>query len=394
MPSVCPDTLALNLALMARQARSQAPTWDGAGISVPVMSPGGGSFARALPGRGLYLFDDLKNLGIRRPVPGVFEYSKVQHLRDWFAAGLDKQLLERRDRWHRWMCDPERGAIATYDGIINARGAGKAFDRTAMKTSITTVANAWSSLFRAGGTPGAGAFTAIPGGAAHSNATPGAWSYGLANPTAPDKQYLLTFGFTSAQQINILVLVDSLVGAGGISASVTSSTTVTTTALTRYTNGEGVLPIAVVTTALGTGTGTSSINSYTDQDNNAAQAGQAFSSAASLIVERVLPTSGTFNGSLFVPLAAADYGVRSVENYQFSAAHSAGVIALDLVYQILWMPGVVANAFVESNLTIQPDAIVEIAQTSGNVLGCLVGYVLTNTTTSGILAAFFRTCQG
>jgi hypothetical protein len=396
-----PDDLAFQLAAIARRARLTAPCWDGAGISVPVLSPGLGTLGRVLPGRGLYLADDLKNLGITRPIAHVYERSKVAWLVDMFRdASFEKaealwrgaERLRRGQPLPPFIRDPEQGAITTYDGIIAARVA-KGEDRTITKTTITTTANAWSSLWRAGGMPGAGTYTNIPTGSAPSKDAAGSWSYSLTNPTAPDKKYLLTLGYGSQVQINTLCVVDLLVGLGNILCNTTGSQTLSSTALTRYTTGEGVLPVLVVTTALGATTGTGSITSYTDQAGNTGNAGQAFSSAASTIVEKTLPNSGTFNGS-FVPLAVADYGVRAVSTFAWTTTPTSGVVAMDLCFVLGYFPGIAANFYLERDSTIQIDGLTEIAQTSGNVLGCISAYVLAGATTTGTVTAFMRTCAG
>lgn len=417
MPRFDPDRLASVFAQAARMALACPPAWDGSRISNPVMTPDGGFLGRILPGRGFALAGDLHTLGIYRPIPGVFERSPVWRMKEKLETwGTREERLRfyRHQGIIRSLLDPERGAIqmvsmspelaaakslaaaiTTYDGIIEGRANGKANDWAISQTSFTTVAQAFSSLFRAGGIPGVGTYSNIPGGAAPDRSNAGAMSLGLWNPTDPDLKYLLTFGYGSSSAIDWGILVDLLVGCGNISGSSTGSQTINSTAQTRQygdTLGAGVMGVLEVTTALGTGTGTSTLTSYTDQSGNTGAASGTITSAASTIAQRLVPTSGA--AVPWIPLATGDWGIRSVESFQFSGAHSAGVLALNLAYPLMYVPGLAANLFIERDTTAQIDGILELAKTSGDVIGCLTMYAQTNGTSLGTFKAFIRTVAG
>jgi hypothetical protein len=373
------DVLGNTLEYLGAFGRAMPPSWDGARISIPVGTPNDGFIGRILPGRGFYLDSDLKEVGITRRVPRhVFERSPIQWLAD--------------------MLGDERGAITSYDQIVSARGSGLANDMMFSKNSITTVALAWSTLFRAGGTPAAGTYTNIPGGAVHTRASTGAWSQGLTNPTSGRKKYLLTFGHTSASQIQYVLLVDLLVACGNINANATGNQTVNSTALTRQhqpthgaTAGAGVMMIFDITTALGGTAANLTVNSYTDQDGNAAATTAAAAMTQSGITHRLQPAS---NLTPLFDLASGDYGVRSVETVVMSAAMGAGVIALNLYFPLMMMPGIAANVFIERDSTVQVDGISELAKDGSNVIGCLTAYACPNTTASGVYVGFMRSCEG
>ncbi len=368
-PTYDVDIMGENLVKAANLAHSLPPAWDGAKISQPLALPGGEMIGLMMPGRGLKLMCDLKELGITRHIPHVYEDTITRHLMDILKS--------------------ERGAITTYDGIIASRCGGTGNDTNVFKASATTVANAWHSL--AGITTGLPAnmtYTAIPGGAVHNRANQGAWSLGMTNPGGSNKKYLLTIGWSSTQQLNMFVLSDLLVACSGISATVNTSQTVNSTALTRYTGGAGVMAIMEVTTAIGT-TASNLTLTYTNQDGTGSRSTGAQAMTVSSIVGRLLPIT---LGSA-VPLQAGDYGIRSVQTAQLSAAMSAGVMALHIYYPLAYCPGVGANAYTERDSTIQIDGITELVNASG-VLGCLTVYVLPNTTTSGIVNCFMRTCEG
>lgn len=415
------DHIVSHLTKWAYYGRRLPPAWDGAQISTPVCGSDGQWIGRILPGRGMTLGMDLKHLGIHKPIPYLYERTPVEKMREAMAriwpefsgrtyydkrtgkivhadqASIRAVAMQHAARFLQ-PGDVPLGALAaitTYDGIINARAGGNANDIVATKLSFTTVAQTFSTLFRAGGAPVAGTYTNIPGGAVHTRASVGAWSNGLSDPGA-NKKYLLTFGHGATVAIDWAILVDLLVACGNISASIATSQTINSATQTRQhaaTLGAGVMATFDVTTALGTGTGTFSLTSYTDQDGNTAQVSDTGTSGASVIAMRLIPTGG--NAAIpFMTLASGDFGVRSVETFAFSAAHSAGVIALNLVYPLAYVPGLAANIYVERDSTVQIDGLTELVKDGSNVIGCLTVYIQANTTTSGAYRAFMRSCAG
>ena len=369
-PTYDVDIAADNLAHMARIAHQMPPAWDGARIAHYCGMPAGDQIGLMLPGRGLKLTCDLKDIGITKPIPYVYEDTPTRHLLD---------LLQS-----------ERGAITTYDGIIAARCGGNGQDVTYMKPSTTTVAAAWHALSSvASGIPGAMTYTNIPGGAAHVNTNAGAWSLGMNNPGGSNKKYLLTLGWSAVQQINLMMLVDLLVAAGNISCNSGSSPyTINTTALTRYTTGAGVMLTFEVTTALSATADNIDVSAYTNQAGTGSRATGAIALTTNAIAGRLLPIA---TGPM-VALQSGDYGVRSVETITMSGANT-GVLALNLYYPLAFCPGVGANVYAERDSAVQIDGITELVTASG-VLGCLTTYILPNTTSTGIVNMFLRTCEG
>lgn len=411
-----PDRAALVLAQAAQIGQRLPPAWDGDRISTPTFTPEGAYLGRVLPGRGFALAHDLRVFGITRPIPGVYEWSKIQRVRekwDRWLPSLDPDDHARAYRHRgveRLLLDDERAAIellsvsptvlaakslvaaiTTYDGIINARANGKFNDPVMAKVSITTVAQAFSSIFRVGGLPVAGTYTNIPGGAVHTRASVGAWN-GLRDPTGTDKKYLLTIGFGSTVAIDWGILVDLLVAAGNILATTVAAQTVNSVAQTRQygsTLGAGVMMTFEITTALSATAHNMTVNSYTDQDGNAAQTTGAITGLSGGIVQRLVP----IGLGPFMQLASGDFGVRSVEQYTNSAALAAGVFALNLVYPLAYVPGLAANLYIERDSTVQIDGLTELVNAS-LVIGCLTWYLQTNAATSGIFRAFARSCEG
>lgn len=364
------DQLAGHLAYMGLLGRSMPPAWDGAGVAVPIDVPGQ-RLGSMLPGRGAYLDIDLKALGITKPIPHVFERTPMRRALDL--------LLD------------DRGDITTYNGIIAARAtAGRDFTFT--KTSLTTVASNWSSLFLVGGQPGAGSYTAISGGAVHTRASTGALSGYLANASAGTRAYLLTFGYTSSQTINMAILADLLWAGGNIDANSNSAQTVNSTALTRYTGTAAACNMLTfeVTAALGS-TPANITGTYTNESGTGSRSTGAVALTPSAIVGRLQPTAT----GPFIQFANGDYGIRSLETVQLSAAMGASGTLAALIYRPLsFVPGVASTVYIERDSTTQIDGLTEIAKDSSDVPGCLTLFVQTNSTTSGIVTGFCKTVIG
>lgn len=375
------DDIAKKLIQTARIMRNMPPSWDGAKISHLVAGPQGQYIGKGLPGKGLYVDLDLKQIGITKQLPHVYERTPFRRILD----RIDRQMA-RRSLDPQWT---ERGAITTYDGIIAARAGGKAIDLSIGKASITTATNTWSSLMRVTGQPDVGTYANIPAGAAHDRASQGAWSQGLSNPSNPDKAYLLTWGYTSAAAVSMLMLVDLLVAAGNILATINTSQTVNSAALTRYTSGSGVMMIFEVTTAHGA-TAQNLTVTYTNQAGTGSRSTGAQASTASVIAQRLNPT----NIGPYMNLQIGDYGIQSVQSAIYSAANTGGVDALNLYFPLMFVPGVAANMYMERDSTIQVDGLTELVLTAGGALGYLVGYILAGGASSGILTGFMRTVQG
>lgn len=281
--------------------------------------------------------------------------------------------------------------LTNYDDIIAARAGGKANDVAYAKTAVHGgVSGAWYSSFRIAGLPPSIAPTNIPGGSVMNRASTGAIA--LINPTNPDKKYLLTHGVTvpSVSGFSVILLLDLLVAAANISANSTSAQTVNTNALTRYTDGNGVMMILVVTTALGA-TASNVTITYTNQDGTTGRSTGAIAMTASAAANRLQPISGV---AYFIPLQAGDTGVRSVQTIQFSAAMGAGVLDLYLFKPLMLIPTIAANTFVERDSSVQIDGLTELVYGSDNQVGCLGNFVLAGGTTTTTLLGLLRTCSG
>lgn len=377
------DLLASHLIQWRDIALSMPPSWEGCHTAPIICTHDGGRIGNMLPGKGIYINSDLKKVGILKRISGVYERSIVRR-------GAERIARARNDV--RVMLADEVGAITSYDGIINARGNGNGQNSVVTKTSFTTVANSWFGTWQAAGNPSAGSYTGTPG-SAPDNTTVGALSAAISNPSGSNTQYLLTFGANSTQALNMIWLGDLLSQVGSLSATSITSQTVSSAAITRnYTTagiGSGVLMVFDITTALG-GTASNITVTYTNGGGSGSRTTPAQAMIASGIVQRITP-------SVTAPsmiLQSGDIGVRSVQSVQLSTSMGSGAFALNLYYPFTFIPGIVANVYLERDSTVQIDAILPILVGTGSNIGALTMYIQANTTSSGTLIGSMRNAQG
>lgn len=155
-------------------------------------------------------------------------------------------------------------ALNSYDNILAALTDGKGQPFHFNKASITTIANAFYSLWTAAGQPGAGGFSGTPLAArAVTGATTGALRF--TNPTGPDLLHMISLAASSSVAAGTLVVVDRLLDYAGIDATSTSLQSAdNTVTLPRYTDGAGVQMFCSPTTTLGATPQTVTIT-YTNQ---------------------------------------------------------------------------------------------------------------------------------
>ena len=363
---------------------------------VEVWLEGLGTVGHTEAGRGLYLNSLLKGhveafvRDNERAERLAFEMTGgrvgAKQLLDCYALGSDKRDIIRAIKEMSM-------AVSSWDAVTSARSTGKYWDYMGTKASQTTVANQWSSFFRTAGNPAAGSYNAIPGPAAPNSDTVGAWPIPITLGGTEDL-YLVNFGQNHATGTNITLVVDLLQAAGSISATIVTSQTVNTTALTRWTGGSGVQMTLEVVTALGTATGIPNVTiNYTDQSGTAASStGAVTIGATSLVAGRIFP----LQDGPQVRLASGDFGVRSVEQVTFSASSAgAGAAAALLMYKpLLLVPTLATTSFVERSTPAQVGGIKQLTSVSGGTKPCLTFLVLTSTTSTGVQTYLMETVYG
>lgn len=190
--------------------------------------------------------------------------------------------------------------------------------------TLTTVAGRWYDLWTV--TPPVG--TAPTTAAVPTRTTLGA--LGQENPAGGSSKSIIGVRFSALNPGQYMV-IDRLSHQGGLSGTVTTAqtTNLPTSALTRYTSGEGVMLGLTIYTQIGT-TATTVTATYTNQAGTGSRVtplvvfgGTAFREAGRTIL---------------LPLQAGDTGVRSVESVTVTAstttAGAFGVVLFKPLYVI------------------------------------------------------------
>lgn len=128
----------------------------------------------------------------------------------------------------------------------------------------------------------------------------------------------------------------------------------------RHTNGAGLRAYVVcssgaATTAMGAGTPNISMT-YTNQAGTAGKTTPAVLPAGTTAAPKgSIVYSGTGAGKYgpFMPLAAGDSGIRSVENFQLSATYTSGVLNLVICRPLLTLPMTTIGVAAERDLLNQ-----------------------------------------
>lgn len=286
-----------------------------------------------------------------------------------------------------------RSAIASWDNVVAAIEAGKFWNYMGSKASQTTVANAWFAFNTVAGNPGAMTYGTIPNPVPANSDTAGAWPLPM-SLGASENLYMTNFGTNHATGTNIVLAVDLIYSAGGILASVVTSQGVSTSALPRWTGGQGLQMTLEVTVAAGTATGIPNVRiNYTDQSGNAgADTGNISLGTTSPIVGRMLPLQ---DGPM-IRLASGDFGIQNVSQITFSGsmAGAGGRMALHIYRPLLLVPTLATTAFVERSTPAQIGGIRKLTSVAQGSKPCIGFFVLCSTTSTGAQTYLLETVYG
>ena len=195
-------------------------------------------------------------------------------------------------------------AIADLATYINEMSHPKEFQPITVAT-ITTIAGRWYDLWTS--TPPVG--TAPTTAAVPTSATTGT----LGQQDSTTGTLGIVAGRLNLMNPGVYLLIDRLSHQGGLSGTVTTvgvTTNLPTSALTRYTDGAGVMLGISIYSQIGT-TATTITCSYTNQAGTSGQVSPAIAIGGTGFREA--------GRVLFVPLAAGDTGVRSVQSSTLTA---------------------------------------------------------------------------
>lgn len=158
-----------------------------------------------------------------------------------------------------------------------------------------------------------------------------------------------------------LMLVDMQGYYPGINMNVATAQTLTGSPTLRYTNGQGVRAFLVPTVATGATAHNLSM-SYTNQAGTSGRALPVTVACTASATPGHITHSGTAanNYGPFLPMAAGDTGIQSVQSVQLSAASLAGTAALVLAKPLVSIPLVAASIASERDLINQLPSLPQI----------------------------------
>lgn len=241
--------------------------------------------------------------------------------------------------------------------------------RVAGAAPTAPVAGRWTSLWQYDGSPGAASSSAPSStSAVCTNATAGA--LGQATPATGARKRLVSLTLASLA-IGTYVLADRLVQQGGLSGTVTTAQTVSTPALTRFTDGKGVEAAAEIYTLVGTTGTTIKLSSYTNTVPTAAQVGAlvVFGGTGFREVNRMIP----------LPVASGDKGITAVSTAQVTATTgTAGSWGVTVFKRIACLPLGTIGAGEQWNCMLKAGGPFDLGV---NADSCLFGMWWPNTTT-------------
>ena len=251
------------------------------------------------------------------------------------------------------------------DDMVNEISTNGKFYRTDwQKSTFATTAHTaglWYSLMRGGGNPAADtilgtgtnlAFQALSDAVATASGIPHGGNVG-------DYKVLLNAAAQTAAATTapcVLMLVDMLGFYNITSVTTTGAQTLNNTVtLPRYTDGAGVQAFLTPSTVMGAATPNITLN-YTNSAGTAGKATPAtlpIGNTAAAVTSIVYSGTGTGKYGPFIPLAAGDAGIRSVQSINLSASYVSGVLNLVLCKPIMTLPITTLGVTAERDLVNQ-----------------------------------------
>ena len=225
-------------------------------------------------------------------------------------------------------------------GFRNIRSFVDAYDEGKVKFSTwrkspsqTTVTGIWFDLSMSPGNPIPNYYASSPYVAATLNGNEGIFHGGAVSPS---KKYLKTFmamtGVATGLSMRMIVC-DYLLYYPFVDMGTNDDQPMTnSTTLPRYTDGEGVQVMAVMTNPQVAGGVTFNFD-YTNQDGTSGRTSGTVTCNTATAIGSLINTAPATAGasSPFIPLASGDTGVRSIDTVRMVAGSDVGLICFVLV---------------------------------------------------------------
>ena len=238
--------------------------------------------------------------------------------------------------------------FTSIDNLVSEITGGKFWrnDWNKITGGVAYTAGRWYDFSALNGTPIANAWagTSLAWTSCNESTGNGTQIFGMRHggDVAADTKHVLNGSGLTGVATGVpgqLMLVDMQGYYPGINMNSSALQTLTGTPTLRYANGDGVRAYLTAVTSAGATAHNLSM-SYTDQAGNAANTLPVTVSCTASAITPHITHSGTAanNYGPFLPLANGDYGIRSVQTVQLSAASLAGTAALVLARPILTIP--------------------------------------------------------
>lgn len=251
------------------------------------------------------------------------------------------------------------------DDLINQVSTnGKFYRADWQKSTFATTAHTagmWYSLFRGGGNPPADAILGTGTNLAFqalTDATTNATGIQHGGAVGGFKVLLNAAAQTAAATTApcVLMLVDLLGFYPVTSVTTTGDQALNNTVtLPRYTDGAGVQAFLTPSTVMGAATPSIRLT-YTDSAGNAGNLTPAtlpIGNTAAAVTSIVYSGTGAGKFGPFMPLAAGDAGIRSVQQFNLSVSYVSGVLNLVLCKPLMTLPITTLGVTAERDLVNQ-----------------------------------------
>ena len=249
-------------------------------------------------------------------------------------------------------------AISTVAGINAAIAAGKSYKTSWLKTTTGAAytAGRWYNTYMMAGQPGWSGAAAYQGTQftsyqlVGSGATPCPGKISIGENVSPDVRHLVNIEMATIVALGVpswLMLVDQLLYYP-VNLQVTNQAMTNSVSLPRYTDGIGVRMFLEITATQGAAA--SNLNSATFLYTNSADVANrtipgTVTTTGAAIVPHITHSGVALNNfGPFIPLAAGDLGVKSVQNFGLNVGDGGtGTAALVLCKPLATIPLVAIN---------------------------------------------------
>lgn len=208
-------------------------------------------------------------------------------------------------------------------------------------TQATTI-GVWNDLSMSPGNPVPNYYASSPLVAATLNGGEGLNHGGAVSPATKHVRRLMALTTTATALPMRMMLLDYLLYYPFVDMSVTDEQSMTnSTTLPRYTDGDGVQVMVVLTNPPGAPTSLTFTIGYTNQDGTAGQVSPLNAFGAGVVTGTIGTTDRTkvagSSGGPFLTLAEGDSGVRSIESFTMVSGTDVGLVSLVLVKPLAYL---------------------------------------------------------